>query len=141
MGVRRTVDRPYVLQPINGFSITAGTTAIALSVNTELVSTFIDSILIGVPSAEAQGIFFGNQGVSLASGFPIEPGTSINLRLSNERQMYEVQAPLLQLVEFFKCKFQEPTAIPFVIWDPSQVFVIAAAATDVRVVLFKSAYV
>jgi len=72
--------------------------------------------------------------VAANNGLEVPAGVPIQLRITNERQIYEVQGPL---VDGFRCA---PDAIPFIAWDITQIYLVAAVAHTVGVVLFQEAF-
>jgi hypothetical protein len=139
--LRGRSNRPYVQQPITQFSKTIGTSRIPVIDDTAFVSGYLDSILIGVPNAASQGIFFGDITVTIGNGFPVEPGSSVNLVLDNQRQLYELQGPLDNITTTLQCRTEQGIDIPVIVFDPSQIFVVASANTDTRFVLFPTVYI
>ena len=139
--VRPHVRRPYVIQPLLIFPLPVGTSATAIANSPNLVDAYIDSIFVNIPSAAANPVFFGMNNVTIATGLELQPGLIINFALNNERQLYELQYPILDIATAMKCETQVPDRLPVVVWDPSQLFLVAAAATDVRIALFKNPYV
>ena len=133
--------RQTVVQQFSQAPITVAVTPTPLNSNPALQNAFIDSFLVCVYSTAANSIFLGDSTVTITTGMEIPPGTTIQLSISNERPLYELQYPLLNAAERIACEKIPPTDIPFVYWDLSQVYVIAAAPTSAIVIPFKRAYV
>jgi len=94
-------------------------------------------LLAGIPSANRSSLYvtiafsiipsgnpaiIGDSSVSpaLSNGQWITPGVVTRWRIINERQLYEVQGPL---VDSFQCVAD---AIPIVVWDLSAIFLAAS---------------
>lgn len=135
-------ERPLVRQEFNPYALAVGTTPTALNADQALTSSYIDSFVISVPLAAANSVFLGGQNVAIASGLELVPGSLTQWALDQGgRQPYELQRPLLKLASFATCKAEIPDMIPFMFWDPSQISLIAAAATNIVVCLFRSPFV
>lgn len=133
--------RPFRIQEITSFALTVGTTATPILAGTTFVSTYIDSLIINLPSAAGNPIFFGGQGVTVDNGVEIPEGTSVNLALNNTRQLYEIEYPLRRILGFLKCTGFRPPEIPVKVFDPSQIYAVASAGTNARIMIFPSSYV
>ncbi len=59
------------------------------------------------------------------------------LSINNERQLYELQAPLIDGAR--NCEI--PEGVPFVAWDISQMYFIATAPTTIGIILFKAPFI
>lgn len=94
------------------------------------------TILITNAAAAANSVWLGDASISVLgrNGLEILPGRSRTLTIGNERQLYELQAPL---TDGMKC---QPDGIPFIVWDVSTVYLIAAAPTVVGGMLFPEMY-
>jgi hypothetical protein len=133
--------RPTVPQQVDNQVVAVGTAPTPLSSNPALTSAYIDAFLICLYTTAANSVFFGNGGVTITNGVEIPPGVSVQFAISNERELYELQTPLELAAAALTCQTVDHKLIPFVYWDLSQLFLVAAAATNVVVMPFKRAYV
>lgn len=137
-----TPRRPFVVQSMTTFALSVTTAPTPLSNDQTLLQSYISSIIINVPAAATENVFLGDRTVTAASGIEIVAGTSVNLALNNTRQLYELEFPLRKALEFLKCKVSGAPEIPVVVFDPTQIALIAPTTTqDIRVALFRAAYV
>lgn len=136
------VDRPIVYQIFTTFALTVGTTPTQISTAFTKVD-LIDSFAISVDAAAANNVFIGDQGVTTTTGLEIvRGGGPINFVIRNQHQQYELQEPLIILAESTLCQGPvAPRAIPFIIWDLSQIYLIAAANTNVRIAPFRAIFI
>ncbi len=126
-------DRQAILQDFRSFAITATLPPVPLvagipSANRSSLYTTISFSIIptGTPA------IIGDSSVrpALSNGQWITPGVVTRWRIVNDRQLYEVQAPL---VDQFACVAD---GIPIVVWDLSAIFVAAAAPQLVGIVVY-----
>lgn len=136
------VDRPIVYQIFTTFALTVGTTPTQLSTAFTKVD-LIDSFVISLDAGAANNIFIGDQGVTITTGLEIVAGGGpVNFVIRNQHQQYDLQDPLITLAEATLCQGPvAPRAIPFIIWDLSQIYLVAAAATNVRIAPFRAIFV
>lgn len=135
-------DRPIVRQDFNPFALAVQNVATPLQADQALTSSYIDSFVISVPLAAANSVFLGGPAVTIATGLELVPGSLTQWALDQGgRQLYEIQKPLLKLTGVATCKAETQDMIPFIFWDPSQISLVAAAATDIVVCLFRSPFV
>ena len=131
--------RQPIKQSFIPFALLVGITPTPLNTSWQQanLSALIDSIIISVPTAAANVIFWGDASVNAAlnNGLEIKPGVPINISINNERQLYEIQAPLIDTT----CP-AVPESIPFVCWDPSTIYLTAIAPTSIGVILFPRPY-
>lgn len=137
------MDRPkraVLAQRFRPYAILVGIKPTPLNVSFQQanISGLYDAFIISVPKAAANGVFLGDASISAAlnNGLEILPGVPIMLSIDNERQLYEIQGPLVD-----KLCVVPPEAIPFVAWDVSTIYLAAVAPTSVGVLLFPSSYV
>jgi hypothetical protein len=111
-------------------------TPLATTFQQSQTQTLYDAFIISVPKARANPIVLGGPNVDAvkSNGLEILPGVPVMLSIENTRQLYEVQAPLVDEA----CLL--PEAIPFVVWDVSTVYLIAVAPTMVGVIFFKAMF-
>lgn len=135
-------DRPTTRQDFNPFAVAVQNAPTALDSNPGLTSSYIDSFVVSVPVAAANSVFLGGPGVTIATGLELVPGSLTQWAIDQGgRQQYELQKPLLKLAAFASCQIEIPDMIPFMVWDPSQICLIAVAATNVVVCLFRNPFV
>jgi hypothetical protein len=133
------LKRPLIVQQFRTFSFAVGIAALPIEPTVDK-SRLITSFIISNPIAGI-AVFFGNQGVTTATGLEILPGTTPLFEIRQEgRQLYEIQGPLLDIDAGLQCRNIQPEAIPFVVWDPSNIFLVSTAATTVSVALFQAMY-
>lgn len=133
--------RPTVPQQLNQAVIAVAVTPTPLSSNPALTLAYIDSFLLCVYTTAANSVFFGDQSVTTTNGMEIPAGVTVQFSISNERQLYELQLPLLPVASQIVCAAMPQSDIPFVYWDLSQLYLVAAAPTNVVIIPFKRAYV
>lgn len=135
------VQRNLLRQEFTTFALTVQTTAGPINANMGL-NTLVDSLILSVPASAANNVFLGGDaGVTILSGIEIVAGSPIQLAILNERQLYELQSPLMEMAVVATCRQLQPEAIPFVVWDISQIYLVAAAATPMAVGVFKAMYI
>lgn len=135
-------ERPLVRQDFNPYALAVQNVATPLNADPALTSGLIDSFVISVPLAAANSVFLGGPAVVIATGLELVPGSLTQWALDQGgRQLYELQRPLLKLTGFATCKAENPDMIPFMFWDPAQISLVAAAATNVVVCLFRTPFV
>src|SRR5262249_26614893 len=126
LGSGASVDKPIrnpIVQQFLPFAILATATPTPLlagipSANrSSLYTTIAFSIQVG-----GNSVIIGDSSVSpaLSNGQWITPGVVTRWRIINERQLYEVQSPL---VDQFQCV---PDSIPIVVWDMQSIYLAAA---------------
>lgn len=104
------------------------------------IESRIDTLLFCNDNSNTASAYFGGQnvtatvGASKSNGLEIRPGKSYVLNIQNERQLYELQGPLVDTT----CL--QPEVLPFCAWDISNCFLIANATLQISVFLFKAPY-
>jgi hypothetical protein len=135
------VVRDIVHQPFDTFLIVVGVAPTQI-LPTQTKADLIDSFVVSVDAGAANNIFIGGNGVTIATGLEIVAGAGpINFLIRQQHQQYELQEPLLATAEILGCARQSARSIPFVIWDLSQVYLIAAAATNARIAVFRAPFI
>lgn len=127
------IDRPTYYQLIEPFVVAVQTTPTQIFPQ-QTKADLIDSFTLSLDAAAANNVFIGGMSVTVNTGLEIVAGGGpITFRIINKNQHYELQSPLLRLADM-NCNLPpiEPIAIPFGIWDLSQIYLVAAAATNVR---------
>jgi hypothetical protein len=135
------ITRPVLFQPFSSFILTVLTTPTPM-VATSNKSDLVDSFVVSVDAGAANNVFMGDQNVSILSGIEIVAGGGpANFVIDNQNQNYDVQIPLMDIARTLQCAVQQPFAIPFIVWDCSQLYFVAVANTSVRIMLFRSQFV
>lgn len=138
------VNRPIIAQPFESFglSVPAPPTApVPIDANSRK-EDLIDTFLITVPAAAANSIFMGTSGVGVGQGLELLQGTTVMFKIDHDgRQVYELQGALVEIATALECRVISPDAIPFVVWDLTQICLIAVAATAITVAVMRNPYV
>lgn len=136
------MDRPILEQNFFPYHLLVGTRPTQLNLANQQadLSMMIQSFIICVPAASPRNVVLGDQGVSITSatvfnGLEIRAGIPIRFVINQTRQLYEIETPL---IESFCVS---PARIPVIAWNPSNIFLVATAATDISVILFPNVYV
>src|SRR5215467_1113445 len=90
------------------------------------INNLIQSLAICNFSANANSVFLGqNNSVTTTSGYEIAPGNGPIFQIQQERELYELESPLENLVQLANCG-AAPTSvdIPIVVWNPSNMWLI-----------------
>ena len=136
------IVRSIVYQLIEPFVIAVGTTPTQVFPQ-QTKSDLIDSFTLSLDAAAANNVFIGGQAVTIANGLEIIAGGGpLTFRIRNQWQQYEVQEPLVKLADKIDCNNpMTPRAIPFVIWDLSQIYLVAVAATNIRCAPWRAQFI
>jgi hypothetical protein len=135
------VNREIVFQPFNTYVLAVGVGPTQIF-PAQTKADLIDSFVVSVDAGAANNVFIGGNGVTIANGLEIVAGGGpINFVIRNQNQHYELQEPAIAIAEMIGCVGQFPKAIPFIVWDLSQVYLVAAAATNVRIALFRAPFI
>lgn len=131
--------RPILAQRFQSYALLVGVGATPLNTSWQQanLSGLYDAFIISVPLAAANGVFLGDASISaiLTNGLEILPGIPIMLSIDNERQLYEIQAPLVDQA----CTV--PESIPFIAWSPAEIYLVAVAPTTIGIILFSAPYI
>jgi hypothetical protein len=117
-------------------------TAIQVSASIN-INNLIQSLAICNFSANANSVFLGqNNAVTTTSGYEIPPGTGPIFQIQQERELYELEVPLENLVQLANCGVPSTSVdIPMIVWNPSNMWLIAATApTNVSITIFNNVY-
>ncbi len=137
------VVRDIVTQTFETFALAVQVTPTQLS--TALAFTkadLIDSFVVSLDAGAANNVFIGGPGVSVTNGIEIVAGAGpVEFVIENQWQQYELQEPIIAIAETLQCNTNPSRSIPFVIWDFAQIYLIAAAITNVRVAPFRSIFI
>lgn len=138
------VNRDPVYQQFSTFVIAVATTPTPLNSGQNITKLdLIDAFTLSLDAAAANNVFIGDQGVTVNSGLEIVAGGGpITFRIRNQRQHYELQEPLILLTEAAQCQGPvQPRSLPFLIWDFSQIYLVAAAATNIRCAPWRAQFI
>lgn len=137
------LSRPLVVQNFQNISFTVGVAALPINANAQpqdLITSFVISNPVGGVS-----VFLGPQTVTVTGGanpgLEIPGGTAPEFHISQERQMYELQAPLLDISKGLQCAPAPIGAVPFAVFDMSRFFLVAGGAQIVTIMLFPEAWI
>jgi|SRR5215470_7142982 len=138
------MDRPLLKQDATSFAMTVPVAPAAPIGPQYGLTSLIDSFDITIPAAAANSVFIGfDQGVIITTGLELIAGTTVQFKIDHDgRQIYECQHLLAKLITTLcGTPITPEEQIPLVVWDMSQVFLVAAAPTNVTIALFKATYI
>jgi len=132
-------SRPIVYQRCLNYMITANTIPVALTNG----AFQCDAIILDVLSTAANSVFFGyGNAITLTSGIEVRPGLPIIMEAANTREPWELQRLLEMIAGMIAAErgYNAPGEYraPRVVFNANEYFVVATAATTVRVMLFLS---
>lgn len=132
--------RPVIEQTFFSASILVGTvpTPLAGSLTT---TSMIDAFILSNFSTNANSVFGGDAGITTNAGVEIIKGAGVTFRISQTRQLYEIQNPVLVSAQVALCSTMPPDSIPVIVWNPSNFYLIASAPTTIGVIFFRNVYV
>src|SRR5262245_48152136 len=136
--------RPLIRQEATAFQFTVPVAPAASPAPQLSLNSLIDSFLITVPTTAANSVFLGfDAGVIVGTGIELLAGSSVPFRIDQDgRQLYELQHLLMKMAQQIGCTVPEiQEEIPFVCWDMSQIYLVAAAATVITMCIFKAVYI
>jgi hypothetical protein len=134
-------NRPVLYQTYTTRSLTVLTTPTPIGQNNS-ITELINSIVISVPASAANNVFFGDSNVTTTSGVELVRGAGpIEFVIEDERMLYELMQPTIKMAEIMGCDKLIPADVPFVAWDLSQIFLIAAANTTVSIATFRAPFI
>jgi hypothetical protein len=134
------VERPLIEQTFFNVSVSVPATGVPIAPLD--VTSMIQTILLCNPSTNTNSIFFGDINVTTATGIELLAGTSVQLMIDQERQLYEIQDPDLISAQIALCGKISPIGIPVICWKPQNLFLIAPVAgpTIVSAMFFRNVY-
>lgn len=136
----RTPIEQYFLQ----YALAVGTVPTPVNGNLDL-SSLITSFVISNASANLNSVFLGGSNVTIQTGnnvgIEIKTGDAPSFAINQARQLYELQFPLLRSTEALICAPQQPDDQPVFVFNMTNWFLIATAATTVSVMLFKEPFI
>jgi hypothetical protein len=140
-------SRPPIEQSFFNVTLAVATSPTPLSTVLDL-NNMIQTFIVCNPSFNSNSVFIGDSNVSASSAGPtigtgveILTGTSQKFVIREERQMYELQNPLMLFLQKYFCQPMDIDYIPVVAWKPNNVYLIAAVATSVSIMFFRNVYV
>jgi hypothetical protein len=136
------IIRDIVFQPFTTFVVAVAVTPTQIS-PTFTKSDLIDSFILSLDAGAANNVFIGDQGVTVNSGIELVAGGGpLLLRILNQNVYYDILSQVNPVAENLACGAQIPIrSIPFIIWDLTQIYLVAAAPTNVRVAPFRSQFI
>lgn len=132
-------SRPVIRQDFLTSSLLVGIVPTPLSQSLSLQS-LVTSFVISVPTTAANSVFLGDGGVTIANGFELPAGSAPAFIIDNYKQPYEIQGPLLGIEQSVNKCIADADALPFICFDPSQIYLIAAAGTTISILFFKEMF-
>ncbi len=135
-----STQRPVIEQTFFSASIAVGVAATPLAQQLNL-SSMIEGFILSNFSSNANSVFAGDAGVTTTSGVEIIKGAGVTWRISQTRQLYEIQNPTLVSAQVALCQSMTGDMIPVIVWNPSNFYLIAAAPTTIGAMFFRNVYV
>jgi hypothetical protein len=136
------MERPFrqkLSQDFFAFALNVGVTPTPINqaVQQATVDSLYTTVVFSLRSTAANPVFIGGQNIDITkfNGMEIIPGTPIAWKINNERQLYELQGPVVDSL----CT--APDGIPFAAWDVSRIFAVAVAPTVMGIILFKEPFI
>jgi hypothetical protein len=138
-----TVNREIVTQPFETFALAVQVTPTQIATVLSFTKQdLISSFVISVDAGAANNVFIGGPGVTVLNGLEIVAGAGpVEFIIENQNQHYEMQEPIIAIAETLQCMPNQPRQIPFIVWDFSQIYLIAIAITNVRIAPFRSVFI
>ena len=139
----QTVIREIATQNFETFVLAVQVTPTQLSTVLSFTKQdLIDSFTLSLDAGAANNVFIGGPGVTIANGLEIVRGAGpVDFIIENQKQHYELQEPVIAIAETLQCAPNQPRQIPFIVWDFSQIYLVATAITNVRVAPFRSMFI
>lgn len=133
--------RDIVYQPFDTQSLLVGITPTQIlpkAAKSDLISAFV----VSVPAAAANNVFIGNTGVTTTSGLEIVAGAGpCEFRIRNQNVQYDIHSLLKPVIESIPCTLTYIHNIPYIIFDLTQICLIAVAPTTVAIWPIRSQFV
>lgn len=146
--IRQPIEQLFVT-----FPLTVNTVPTPLNPSQD-INSYIQSFFVCNPSFNANSVFWGDNQVSassagptIGSGIEIVAGTTQSFVISEERQFYEIQDSLNDILTMLvsqatQCNVQSNIMkIPVIVWNPANFYLVAAATTTVSVAIMRSVYI
>jgi hypothetical protein len=126
-------ERPVVRQRFFNYALAVQITPTLINNDSLLYTNYLNTFIVSVPAAGGN-VFIGSAGVTVANGLELVAGSGpLVFAIDQSRQLYEVQDPVLQIASIANCKNSKPQMIPFVVWDLTQMFLVAPIVTNVAI--------
>lgn len=137
------VNREVVYQPFETFTVSVQVTPTQLATVLSFTKAdLISSFVVSVDAGAANNVFIGGAGVTITNGLEIVAGAGpLLFEIVNQNQHYDLQEPVIAIAETLQCAPNPPRQIPFIVWDFSQIYLVAAAITNVRIAPFRSVFI
>lgn len=127
--------RPLVAQQFDTIPLAVvNTGAIPIAPNVS-VQKLVTTLVISNPVASGGSVFLGNSsGVTSTNGLEIPAGTMPAFMIDQGgRQLYELQYPLEMIKAGLGCAPPSMDALPFVVWNLQNMFLVSSVAGPVNV--------
>ncbi len=134
-----TLDHPIIEQTFFNQSVAVGTAAAPIAGQLKM-SSMITAIILCNPTGNAS-VFLGDANVTVTTGIEILAASSVMLTIKQDRQLYEVQDPVLLSAQVDLCQTLPSVMIPIIVWNPSNIYLVGTAPTTIAVMLFRNVYV
>lgn len=136
------LQRPLIQQQFTNFAVTLAAANIAQPIKPNgAINDLIDSFIVSLDAAAANSVFVGDANVTVTTGIEITVGNSVLFDIQQVRQLFELQQGVDNLTRNVLCEKYTSGMIPFICWNLSQVYLVAAAATNVRIMTFPNPYI
>jgi hypothetical protein len=133
--------RDIVYQPFDPIAITVLTTPTPILAKSSK-SDLIDSFIVSVPASALNNVFVGNNSVTLTTGLEIVAGAGpAEFKILNQRVQYDIHSLMEPVIASLPCNVVSIKGIPFIIWDLTQICLIAVANTAIVVLPIRSQFV
>lgn len=136
------IVRDIVFQPFETLAVAVGITPTPISPNFTKAD-LIDSFAVSVPSTAANNVFIGNTAVTTTTGLEIVAGAGpLQFIIRNQNIQYDIHSSLDPLADaMLPCNVVQVRGIPFVVWDLTQICLVATAPTTVVVAPFRAVFI
>ena len=145
--IREPIEQLFV-----NYTVAVATTPTQLNPSMD-ISAYVQSFFICNPSFNANNVFWGDGQVTASSagnigtGIEIIAGTTQQFIILQDRQFYEIQDSINDIIAFLSsqvkgCTIQSSVMkVPVVVWNPANFFLVAAVATTVSVSVMRNVYI
>lgn len=134
--IRDTIYQPFDPQAVN--VLATPTPILAQANKSDLISAFV----VSVPASAANNIFIGNAAVTTTTGLEIVAGGGpCEFRIINQPVQYDIHSMLDPILAGLPCQVVDVRGIPFIIFDLTQICLIAVAPTAAVVWPIRSQFV
>ena len=145
--IREPIEQLFV-----NFTLAVATTPTPLNPSQD-INSYIQSFYVCNSSFNANSIFWGDGQVtahsagSIGTGIEIPVGTTQQFLILQDRQLYEIQDSVNDILAFLtsqvpNCTVQSSTMkVPVIVWNPANFFLIAAVATTASISVMRNVYI